>query len=820
MTSNISFFDTKKNDLYFSQETELGALGLVEINENNVSIIHEWVKLPYAAFWGMSLLDQKEINEYYLKLAKNNDHTAYLGTINNKPRFLIELYKPEKDEVGKCYSVQNGDIGMHILLCPAEKVIKDFSFTVFNFVMEAMFSLPGVKRIVVEPDAENNKIHTLNKRAGFQHIKTVQFPQGGKLKTALLGFCTKQQFEASKLNAFNLSESTQTAIPHSAVKFIQPEIWQQVNHHLVVKCLSEFSHERILQPKFVEELNNGWSQYQVISPSHQTHYLFKAKQLPLDYWLIDSTSLVKIVEKKNTTLDALQFIIEFNTHLNIPQDKLPVYLEEISATLYSAAYKYAEKDLPASEVAMAPFQTIEAAMTEGHPCFIANNGRIGFDAIDYSRYAPECGKPVKLLFLAAHKERATFKCCSDISYEDLLEQEFDYVTRQQWQQLIITQNANPDDYWIFPVHPWQWNNKLTSLFAAEIASKNLIVLGYSDDVYQAQQSIRTFFNLTDNNKYYVKTAISVLNMGFMRGLSAGYMKVTPAINDWLQSIINDDPYFEKVGYKILREIASVGYSCSYFDHPEMKTTPYNKMLAALWRENPMCMIDNNQRLMTMAALLHSDQNGESLIAALIENSALSTTEWLTQYLNAYLKPLLHCFYKYKLVYMPHGENVILIIEDNVPVGIFMKDIGEEICILNSDIELPDNVARISIELPENHELLSFFTDVFDCFFRFLTATLEEKLNFSSVQFWQLVAQCIKGYQKENPEFTELYEKYDLFMDKFDHSCLNRLQLANNLQMVDLTAPSSALQFAGKLKNPLSKFSPTTIKSAEIEKEAM
>ena len=46
------------------------------------------------------------------------------------------------------------------------------------------------------------------------------------------------------------------------------------------------------------------------------------------------------------------------------------------------------------------------------------------------------------------------------------------------------------------------------------------------------------------------------------------------------------------------------------------------MLAALWRESPMPFVNENQRLMTMAALLHLDNNGYSLAAELIENQVL------------------------------------------------------------------------------------------------------------------------------------------------------------------------------------------------------
>ncbi len=33
------------------------------------------------------------------------------------------------------------------------------------------------------------------------------------------------------------------------------------------------------------------------------------------------------------------------------------------------------------------------AMTEGHPCFVANNGRLGFGVDEYHRYAPEAAAP-------------------------------------------------------------------------------------------------------------------------------------------------------------------------------------------------------------------------------------------------------------------------------------------------------------------------------------------------------------------------------------------------------------------------------------------
>ena len=44
-------------------------------------------------------------------------------------------------------------------------------------------------------------------------------------------------------------------------------------------------------------------------------------------------------------------------------------------------------------------------MTEGHPCFVANNGRLGFGIADYRAFAPEAGAPVQLDWIAVHREQ-------------------------------------------------------------------------------------------------------------------------------------------------------------------------------------------------------------------------------------------------------------------------------------------------------------------------------------------------------------------------------------------------------------------------------
>jgi len=138
----------------------------------------------------------------------------------------------------------------------------------------------------------------------------------------------------------------------------------------------------------------------------------------------------------------------------------------------------------------------------------------------------------------------------------------------------------------------------------------------------------------------------------------------------------------------------------------------------------------------------------------------------------------------------------------------MKDIGEEICLLNSDTQLEEEVKRISISMPEEMEILSIFTDVFDGIFRYLSQVLWQEINFPEQSFWKLVADCIHNYandQRDNLYVMEKMRKHDVFAAEFAHSCLNRLQLGNNQQMVDLSDPGSSLKFSGTLINPIAEF---------------
>ncbi|WP_414695345.1 IucA/IucC family protein [Paraburkholderia sp.] len=607
------------------------------------------------------------------------------------------------------------------------------------------------------------------------------------------------------MNHFATQASMQHVLltPHEASAHLTPEVWQRANRMLVRKAIAEYAHELIVEPQRVGDApGEHYARYALESDDGTRVYTFDARLLALRHWSIRPETIVCSQDGAPQPLDALAFILDVKARLGIKEEMLPIYLDEISSTLYGAAYKAVKDGPDTAELLDADFQAIEIAMSEGHPGFVANNGRLGFDAGDYRAFAPEAGSPLQIVWLAVHKENAAFHSAADLDYEQLMEEELGVETVARFRSMVEARGVDFADYRLMPAHPWQWFNKLSIAFASYVATNRIICLGFGEDHYQAQQSIRTFFNLSDRSKRYVKTSLSILNMGFMRGLSPYYMSGTPAINDFIKGLVASDPYLRDKGFTILREVASIGFRNRYYEAAVQVDSPYKKMFSALWRENPLRLAGDGQRLMTMAALLHTDRHGVALLPALIEASGLTAQAWLERYMEAYLAPLVHCFYAHDLVFMPHGENLILVLENHVPVRAIMKDIAEESAILNKDAQLPDNVKRLAVDVPERVKLLAIFIDVFDGFFRYMNQVLVEHGCCTQDVFWDTVARCVARYQDEHPQLERKYAEYDLFAPEFLHSCLNRLQLGNNLQMVNLSDPAGNLKMAGNLQNPL------------------
>ncbi|SKB00470.1 Siderophore synthetase component [Agreia bicolorata] len=755
-------------------------------------ILHPWLADPRARFWGMTDATHEDVRSYLDELDADPRQSGWLGRVDGHVAFYVETYEPSLLLPSELFTAQPGDIGMHLLVSPPRTdTVGGYTSAIMQKVVQFCLDENGLgrTRIVVEPDIRNTSILAKNAAAGFRFLGEIDLETDQGYKRAALSVCTRADFAASPLGQW------ESPTPH-----LRPDIAAEVHRHLVAKAISEFAHERLISP--VLGADGAWQ-----LDAGASCYSFRADVLSLEHWVIDEASLQRRQNDASGRLDVLELIVELQSALAIPDELLSVYLEELSSTFAGAAAKRSRarrgEQRSSTELLQADFQQVEAAMTEGHPGFLANNGRIGFSLTDYRRYAPENGQRVRLMWVAAAREHA------HLALGDGLDEDRHHAAvltadeRRAFTTRLADAGHDPEAFHFLPMHPWQAEHRLPITFAPDIARGNLVPLGFTADEFQPQQSIRTFFNLTRNGAPYVKVALGIQNMGFVRGLSPAYMRDTPAINDWVAGLVSSDAVFASVGFRVLRERAALGYSGDVY-HRTAHTNPHQKMLAALWRENPVPLLEPGERVITMASLVHRDHEGHSHIGALIRASGQTSAEWVKAYLRAYLYPLVHALLAYDLAFMPHGENLILRIRDHAVAGVFMKDIGEEVSVLGPQALSPE-ISRIKAEVSDREKALAIFTDVFDGVLRHIAGILDADSLLPADEFWRLVASCLDDYESDQPETARGLSGFlDLRTRTFAHSCLNRLQLRNTLQMVDLANQSESLLYAGEILNPVAR----------------
>jgi len=590
---------------------------------------------------------------------------------------------------------------------------------------------------------------------------------------------------------------------YKSVAVLDKAVWQKVNRALVCKSLAELMHEMLITPS-VTEIKNGITFFKLDTDVHSIAYHFRAEHKSLDYWYIHPGSICKTENDKEVGLNALDFFTEMQQAIGIKPHTLTRFLEEIHRTLYADCYLEHKSKLNADELADADYQQIEQHMT-GHPWLIMNKGRVGFGYDDYTRNAPESGNEIKLLWLAVERSHAAFNSMKDVSYEELMQTELDEELVCEFREILSLQALDAASYYFMPVHEWQWNNKLVFLFASEIAVKHIVPLAFGNDAYYAQQSIRTLYNKTLPGKHYVKTALTILNTTLYRGLSPAKLKMAPVMAAWVEKKLAHDIFLEQNGFSLLKEVATMSYSHPHFSKITGGPYQFNEMLGVIWRESMTGHLKPGEKALTMAALLYTDGRGKALVQSFVEKSGLSTERWIEAYLSAYFKPLLHCFYRHQMFFVPHGENIILVMKDYVPVRVILKDFVEEVQLAPDTYKAtPEDIRNILYPIPEEDVTLFIFVDIFVGFFRFLSSLLSVNLGYPEEIFWKQVAAVIVQYQKQFPEMEGLYKRYDLFSPEFKRFCLNRFRLVTFGYDESSSVPAEP-PYAGVLGNPIADF---------------
>ncbi|MBB4910018.1 siderophore synthetase component [Actinophytocola algeriensis] len=502
-------------------------------------------------------------------------------------------------------------------------------------------------------------------------------------------------------------------------------------------------------------------------------YRFRARRGAFETWHVEPGSATRDGEP---ACDPRQLVVDAREQLGLTGLRLADVLSEMTATVANEAARLAHAPTAAELVAM-DYDHADGHLT-GHPRLVLNKGRVGFSARDREEYAPEAGKAFALRWFAVHRDFASFRCVAELSEEQLLSEELG-------EQLsgFRAGLSDPDDYVLVPVHPWQADEIIGTLYAAEVAAGTVVPVGVSDDSYLPHQTVRTLANVTHPTRRDVKTAVSVRNTLVYRGLAQAATLAAPAVTTWLRSISAADPLLDKeYRFELLGEIASVSVKHPLLGHIDELPYRFHETLGALWREPLRTRVGAGERALSFAALPYRGPDGEAVITRLIRESGVNAEEWLGTWLDLFLTPLLHWLLRYGVGFCPHGQNLILITDERgLPVRVAIKDFAQGVDLM--DEELPEYA---SLAPEANADMLrwaphllaqSLFSSVFAGQLRFLAEVLLDDLDYPRAALWTKVREIVRRYRDEHPESTARFDACLLFAPDVERVTLNREHFA-------------------------------------------
>lgn len=577
---------------------------------------------------------------------------------------------------------------------------------------------------------------------------------------------------------------------------LQADTWESVNKDLFRKVLAEFMYEEIITPTPTARVqasgadDGTWTRY-VLALTDGVEYRFDAQERPLDSYRVRAGSIERRERggEWQPATDPVAFLLDAREYIGIDPTTAAHLVREYSNTLVADAHIRARKEDREGSLLDLPYAEVEGEM-EGHPWFTYNKGRVGFGYDDYRRYAPESKQRQRLSWIAARRDKATFSAVDGLDHAALVEEELGPAA-EDFRALLGEEGLDPANYYFLPVHDWQWSDSIVQLFAGDIATDAIVALGEGPDEYLPQQSIRTFSNVSNPEKRHVKLPIRVLNTNVYRGLLGEQAEAAPRVTEFIKSVRDGDPFLRDQRRLLLPgEVASVNYEHPKFSRFEAAPYQFHELLGCVWRESVVSLLEDSERPLTLAALLHEDFDGRPVVAKLADRAGLSIEAWLEEFFEVLLEPLCHFLYKYGTVFMPHGTNVVLITDDGVPSRVAIKDFVDEVAITDRDLPELDDVLPEALRDDERykHHILHqlapeplcqhVFGTLFVGVFRYVADILHRECGYDERQFWDQVGAALDTYQGRFPELQDRFELFDLTRPRFTKHCLNRNRIVD------------------------------------------
>lgn len=579
-----------------------------------------------------------------------------------------------------------------------------------------------------------------------------------------------------------LSPETTTTVAPTAEQFTI------AGARLVARALAELAHEELVRP------TPAGDRYRLaLGPAT---YTFVATRDAFTAWHVDPASIRRDDEPAT---DPVRLFLDAREVAGFDAVTLAEIVTEATST-WAAEARCLAAGRPVAELLELSYAELEQHLS-GHPVLVLNKGRIGLDADDLARFAPESRRTTSLVWYAARPDLATYTAEEGLDAARLLADELTDAERATFEAALAAAGGETGDWVWFPVHPFQDKSVVRTLYAADLAAGRLVRLGEGTTSYRPVQSVRS---LVGPGRRDVKTSLLMRNTLVWRGLGADATEAAPLASEWLGRLWSGDPELQATGIAFLREVATVVVRHRHFHDVPDAPYRYAELLGTVWREPVERQLSPGERARSLATLLHVDPDGQALVAELVHRSGLEPRAWLRHLLDAVLPGLLLCLTRHGVAFCPHGENTILVFEDAVPTRILLKDFAEDITLLpGRDYPgLAPEADRVLVRWPLAEMAHSIISAVFTGHFRYLAPLMRQHTGLAEADFWSEVRAALLDWRAAHPELEEPFDGLGLLAPTYERIALNREQLTGGGFHDRAERDAEPDQVHGHIPNPL------------------
>lgn len=574
----------------------------------------------------------------------------------------------------------------------------------------------------------------------------------------------------------------------SWIKALQSGRYTEVEQRVVRQLLQALIYEDIVP---YEYLRNGIN-----------HFILEGTSV--DGWLVqyrcpgeikDSFGLVKLdkgpvmrVAGDNETRPArLSDVIAEIISRIPPSERVNAFMEELEQTLLKDLQAQSQSQPTQMPAAQRDYDELEGDIMDAHlyhPCY---KSRIGFSLDDNWRYGPEFKQSLRLHWIAVHKPSGRMNHSAKSDYQAFIQQELGEVEYTRFVGILHRQKKHMDDYLLMPVHPWQWQERISSLFHSELVSGKVIWLGAGQESYRAQQSIRTLANYSAREKAYVKLSLSITNTSTSRILAAHTVMNGPIVTDWLHRLLDSDPYAKELDFVILGEVLGVSYN--YDVMPEFRKSKAYGTLGAIWRESLHRYLQQGEAAAPFNGLCHVEESGRPLIEPWIKQHGVRT--WTERLLHITINPIIHMLFAHGIGMESHAQNIMLIHKDGWPTRIALKDFHDGVRFSPQHLAQPE-LSPALVPVPDSHARINrnsfILTDDLDAVRDFscdaffficlgeMAIFLARHYALPEREFWAMTGKVVQEYQQRHPQHAARFQAFDVFAPTFQVEELTKRRL--------------------------------------------